>query len=396
MKNKKIFLALIAILIAVAVSIGIVAARVVPKVNHSLRIGQLLQPLLDAPNQGMRMAVQGTLEGKSFQVDSRIYRIREAETDYLVLERNGHAVYFANHALFLENGKAFAIGDSMKMQPEEFEELLSRIGSLFGLLDITATQTDARTTYAITVTGEQVDALLAAASLGQELPVEDLQKLELQLTEQNGVLETIVLFGGGDLKGASASVQITLSDFQVLDAGAYAIPTPVRQQAATVNPQELFSLTEDLYRLALALAPLAEQMQLDGTLELAVNCGLLQLDTRVNLADLNSASLPEADSEMLKALPEMLGWMCMEGQLRCTVEDNGYLYELVLDQGNMQDLVSMILPEVAGYADFLTEGKVQIRLENGRLESMGVSVAGKIPALITQIPVTIQAAFLFS
>ena len=56
----------------------------------------------------------------------------------------------------------------------------------------------------------------------------------------------------------------------------------------------------------------------------------------------------------------------------------------------------MILPELSQYSGDLTDGSISIMLENGMITSMGVSICGKINALIAQIPFEVEAALTFA
>lgn len=390
MKNKKPLIILAAVMLVLVVIVAVAAGKMLPKVNHGLRITQLLQPVLKSEHQGMEMEISARIGEKPLKLESQVYLTTEGNAKYLVLEQQGYPVFVSNNVLFLENGKAFALGDSMATQVDGYAQLLTQIGALYGLLDITAAESETQTTYTVTVTGEQMDALLAAVS--QDLPKGSIRQGTLVLTEQNEKLTTIECSGTGSVNGEQVVLHVTLSDFRTVQ---YPIPDAVKKQAATVDPKELFSLTEDLYRLVVALAPLVEQ-EPEGTVELAVNCGPLQLEIDMALSKLTEASTAQVDPQMLRALPEMLGWMCMEGDLRCRENGDGYLYELVLDREAMQELVHMMLPEIASYVDFLTEGKVQIQLRHGALDSMEVSISGAIPAVITQIPMSIRVGFLFA
>lgn len=134
---------------------------------------------------------------------------------------------------------------------------------------------------------------------------------------------------------------------------------------------------------------------IEGTLALTVDCGPLQLDTQMNLADLKTASNGQLDPEALQKLPEILGLMCMEGEIRCTADGNGYLYTLELDQVSMQQLTRIILPELTNYSQNLTNGMVSILLEDGNVTAMKVSINGKVPMLFTQVPILVSAVFHF-
>ena len=393
--KKTVLIVLGVILLAVAVGVLCVSLHVAPAVNHALRISELLQPVLEAKNQTMHIAVSAEYDGKPLALESDVYLVTEDGLSYLSIEQNGTAVYVADHVLFLENGKAFRIGDTLQAQAASYQDLLPHIGALYEALKITAEEAENETAYSITVTGEQVDTLLAAASLGEVFPAEGIERLDLRLTERNEKLDRITFSGNGTLDGTSVSLHVTLSGFRILAAGDYPIPEEVKQSAATVDPEALFSLTEDLYRLVLALAPFADMESIDGTFALTVDCGLLQVDTDMKLSDLKTTPNSQLDPEKLQALPEMLGWLCMEGDISCTQTGNAYRYALELDQASMTELSRMILPELSQYGGNLTEGSVTVILEDNTITSMNISIEGKISALIAQIPITVGAEFTF-
>ena len=394
--KKTVLIVLCVVLLTVGIGALCIGLQVAPTVNHTLRIAELLQPVIDAENQTMHIAVSAEFGGNDLSVESDVYLVTEDDTSYLALEQNGNSVYISDNVLFLENGKAFKIGDKLQKQTASYERLLAHIGVLYETLKITAEETDSEITYSVTVTGEQVKTLLEAASLREALPAEGVEKLKLQLTERNGKLDQISFSGSGNADEAAAQLHVTLSGFRILASGDYPIPDAVKQAAATVDPDTLFSLTEDLYRLVLALTPFTDMESIAGTLELTVDCGPLQLDIRMALSDLKTTSNSQIDPEQLQTLPEVLGFMCMEGDLSCTRDDGAYVYNLVLDQPAMQELARMILPELSQYSGDLTDGSISIMLENGMITSMGVSIRGKINALIAQIPVEVEAVLTFA
>ena len=393
--KKTILIILCVVLLTIGIGALCVGLQVAPTVNHALRIAELLQPMIDENNQTMHIAASAEFGGNDLSVESDVYMVTEDGISYLALEQNSNAVYISDNVLFLKNGKAFKLGDRMQLRTASYKELLPYIGSLYEALKITAEETDSEITYSVTVTGEQVKTLMETAFPGEVLPVEGVEKLKLQVTERNGKLDQVSFSGSGNTDGTAAQLHATLSGFRILSAGDYPIPEEIKQSAATVNPEELFSLTEDLYRLVLALAPFADMDNIDGTLALTVDCGPLQLDTQMTLSDLKTTSNSQIDPQKLQILPEVLGLMCMEGDLSCTKEGSAYLYRLVLDQPAMQELARMILPELAQYGGNLTEGEASIRLENNAITSMKVSIEGKVSALLVQIPVTVGAEFVF-
>lgn len=395
MNKRTVCIAVVAILAVFLIAAVIVGTQILPSTSHALRISELMQPVIHAENQTMHISVSAKINKEPISLDSDVYMVTEENVSYLVLEQQELTLYVTDQILLLENGKAFKLGEKMQAQTTSYEDLLSRIGTLYGVLEITADETGDAITYGITVTGEQLDTLLTSSSLGETLPMEGIQALNLRLTEQNGKLEQIRFWGSGALNGTEVELDVTLSGFRILASGDYPIPDAIRQAVKSVDPNALFSLTEDLYRLILAMAPLADMESIDGSLALRVDCSLIQLHTEMKLSDLTASPSGQIDPKKLKALPEMVGLLCMEGDIRCTQAGDGYVYTLTLDNAAMQQLSRMILPELAGYGENLTEGMVTILLEEGAVSALEISIEGKINALIVQIPITVSAAFSF-
>lgn len=395
-RSKKTALIVLSVIALVAAEgILCIVLRVAPTVDHALRIASLLQPVIDAKNQTMHISVCANFDGRILATESDVYLVTEDDTPYLALEQNSNAVYISGNILFLENGKAFNLGDAIQPQVRSYETLLPQIGALYEVLKITAEETDGQRVYSVTVTGAQAKILLDTVSLGETLPPDAIRELRLQLTEKNGKLHNIVFSGSGNADGRAVTLHVTLSGFRILSAGDYPIPEEVKQSAATVNRSELFSLTEDLYRLILALAPFADMEKIDGTLDLAVDCGLLQLNTQIDLTDMKPDPSGQLDLDALQKLPAILGFLCMEGDITCKPDGTRYEYALVLDQAAMQELARMILPELAQYSSNLSEGAVSIHLTDRTVTTMAVSLKGEIPILFTSVPVSVSAVFSF-
>lgn len=393
-RSKRIFLCVVvAILLAAVAAAVCVGLHVKPAVTYGLRISELLQPVTEAENQALHVSVSAEVNAEPIALESDVYLVREDQVWFLVLEQRGITLYISDNVLFLENGKAFRIGDPLQAQAVSWKDLLPHIVTLYETLNITAEETENETTYSITVTGDQVNTLLEIASFEKNLPLEAIQTLQLSLTEKNGRLDRIRFSGDGAMDGTSVRLNVTLSGFRVLASGDYPIPAAVKQSAATVEPDGLLSLSEDLYRLVVALTPFSDMASIDGTLTLAVDCGLIQLDKQLRLSELKTSGAGQLNPEQLQALPEMLGLVCMEGDLRCTSQAGADVYTLELNRQTMQELARMILPELAEYAGSLTRGEVTIVLEADAVSSMRCTLEGEIGAWIVKVPIAIAVEF---
>jgi len=394
--KKAVLIALGAVILALLIVLGCIGIRTVASIRYALRISRLLQPILDAENRAMHIAVSADIGGSPLSLETDVYLVTEDGLAYTALEQNGGSIYLQGNALFLENGKAFKIGEPVSKPSVSFSDVLPHLSVLYESLNITVEEASAETAYRITVTGEQVRTLLGALSLGDSFPAEAIARLEVCLTEQNGQLDQIILSGRANAGSTPVTLHVSLSDLRILTAGEYPIPETVKQSAATVDRDTLFSLTEDLYRLAVALAPFTDPSALTGTLELSADCGPLQVDTEFVLSELPGTSDALLDTQALQALPEVLGFLCIEGDIRCSQSETVWVYTLSLDREDMQTLSGMLLPALVQYWGSLTEGSATVTVEGGAVTSMEVSIEGGINALITRIPVSVSARFLFS
>ena len=394
-RRKGIFLLAAGILLLAGVMAAVCAGLgAAPAVNHALRISELLQPVTEADQLAMHVAVSAKINSETVDLESDVTIIAGAEPRFLILEQRGITLYVADNVLFLENGRAFRLGDAMQTHAASYAALLPRIGALFDQWQITAEQTEEGAVYEITVTGEAAEQLLAVVSPAETLPVAGIRELKLALTEKRGVLEEIRFSGAGRVNGTAVAILVELSGFRFPVSGEDPVPEAVRQRAATVDPGELFSLTEDLYRLVLAIEPLAHGEPVAGNLSLAVDCGPLQMDTELNLSELQTDS-GQIDPEQLRALPEMLALICMEGDIRCTFRDGSYVYGLELDRQSMQELARMILPELEQYGSSLTGGSVTVVVKNNKVVSMNVSIGGAVRVMLVQLPISVTVEFSF-
>ena len=103
-RRKKSLLIVLCIILFAAVIGGIcIGAKIAPTVNHALRISELLQQVIDAPNQTMHISVSAKVDDETVALDTDVYLVTEADIPYLVLEQNGLTLFVADNILILEN-----------------------------------------------------------------------------------------------------------------------------------------------------------------------------------------------------------------------------------------------------------------------------------------------------
>lgn len=396
MKNKKKLYMILGI--AGILLLGVViflAVTVFPKFQTAKEITNALQPVLEAENQSMNLDITADLNGELFALDSDIYSVKDKDTKYLILELEGHPLYIVENVLFLENGKAFKIADEMQSQVEEYENLLPQIMAVYEIFEVTKTKTDIETSYEVTVTGEQVENLLEAAMLTEYTELQAIESLQVKLVTKEEQLDRVELSGNANVESTSVQMAVTISEFQILQAGEYVIPDLITESVQTVDKDSLFNLTKDLYRLMMALEPFSDMDKINGTVALTVDCGLIQMDTEMNLSDLKTENTEITNAVDVKQLPEMIALLCLEGDISCTEDGDAYVYKLVLDADFMERLAETIAPELVNYVISFTEGSAELTLEGEGITSMKIVVKGNVNVLFTEIPMEVGAEFIF-
>ncbi|MBR5128232.1 MAG: hypothetical protein IKU69_07360 [Roseburia sp.] len=396
MKKKQLVIIIVAVIIVIlSVCIGTGAFS---KVSDAKQIAEALKPVLGAKNQSMNLKINADMNGTSILLDCNIYMVQEEGISYLVLEQEGNKFYIADNVLFLENGKAFKIAGEMQNQTISYQNFLPQISKMYEMLEITTTETENEKSYEISVTGEQVQELLKAVPSMTEIDFSMIKTLQVKLITKETVLERVELFGKADIESTSTEINIIASKFEILEDANSVIPEVVKSSVATVDKENLFSLTEDLYRLVLALEPFLDKENLNGTLKLVVDCGLIQTNVTLKLSELKTQTgnsgiqIKPAD---LEALPEMLGLLCMEGNISCTECNGEYSYKLVLDKDTMKKMVQMLIPGVTADTLNLAKGSAEIILTEKQITQMKLSIEGNINAIITEIPMSVGVVFWF-
>lgn len=383
-------------------------------------IADLLQPVLTEENKSMHLQIGADVNGESLLFDSDIYMVKDDETSYVVMEQMDVPIYIAENLLFLENGHAFKLTEEMELPEQDYKNLFLQIAAVYEVFDFTCVKTDLETAYAVKVTGEQVQELLetfgpmeavlsadagnettgnGAISTQEAIDFSMIETLNLEMTARNDRLYEIKMTGNAVLDGSEVAVEIVLSQFQILEAGAYEIPESVQQAVATVDESTLFNLTEDLYRLFLAFDKLTKQESVDGTVTLSANCGIINFKNTYNLSEFQTDSEVVSDAEKLQGienLPEMIGFLCMESEIRSEETTQGHAYTLRLDETSMQKISEMVVPELVDYVIDFSEGNVEILLAEESILSISISIDGSIRVLFSDIPAEVGVEFRFN
>ena len=410
MNKKKVVYIIVGIVLLVVLAVGIFfAAFIYPKLSIGNKIVTLLEPMIKAENQSMGIAIDARRNDDVIAMESELYFLTEDDMKYFVMEQNDFPIFIADNLLLFENGKAFLMGEETVSQTLDYKTMFSLMLALFEELDMTVEDSEFETSYAVSVTGEQMKNLLNSVMPAEEILfgnsadlIESVEQIQLRVIEKNEKLHRIEMIGNANMSDSPIDLKITITDIQILESGAYPIPSAVKECIETVDKDSLFSLSEDLFRLVKVAMPLADGENLSGNVAISVDCGLLQINTEADLETLkNQTSMDDASSSGgfamgdISELPAMLAYLAMESDIQCIQKEDSYLYNMTLDADTMQELAEMVAPEITEYAVSLSKGNMTLVVLDETLFSMKVSIEGKLNALIVEIPVSVGVEFTF-
>lgn len=421
MKNKKLVYGIIGVFVLVFAGIALYfGTKVLPKMNAVNEIIGALQPMIEAQNQSMDLEIDAKVKDEAIQLDSKLYMLTEDDRKYLVMEQESFPIYIVDNMLLFENGKAFLLADEIESQTDEldYDKLFSLLMVLYEELDMTFVKTDLETSYSVMVTGEKMQEVLDILVPAEELLAienldlsQNMQQLQVCVVLQEGKLQRIEFAGEGNIMDTTSSISLHLSNFKLLESGAYPIPPAVIETVQTADKSTLFNLTEDVYRLAVALEPFSDIETIDGTVQVEVNCGLLQFDTTLDFQEMMKMTQEDADGNIgsegadgedaqmnttaLQNIPQMMGYLCMESEIRSVETQEGNIYTLVLEESAMQEICEMVIPELLNYVIDFKEGNVELLLTGDRISTMKITIDGSIRVLFSDIPAEVNIVFQF-
>lgn len=413
MKNKKGRLTLIIIFVVLLVGgATFLFVQFYPGIRTGREISALLQPILNSENQSMNIDLKADISGETFDIDTQVYLVRQNDREYLAAEQNGHALYITDGVLYLENAKAFRLMDEAEGETAFVENLsnknlFAQIAAVYEMVEITRTKEDTKTEYTASITGEQAKELLAVLVPTAEMDLSSMEVLSVKLVAEDEQLKSIqismstfmpnsMLQNVEETRGeAVINIDIEISDFHVLEEGIYVIPAEIELAAVTVNKEELFSLTGDLYRLLLAFGEFFEQQEIKGGVELRANCGIIQFQNTYDLEQLQMEGNGLQNAGEIKGIPEIAAFLCMEGDISCTKNGTTYVYELELQEDSMEQLAEIIVPEIVNQVISFGNGTITITIEEGQIHSMDINIGGTLSVLFSQIDAEIGAKFDF-
>ena len=301
------------------------------------------------------------------------------------IDRDGAALYYADGAIYLENGKSYAVGGAFP----NYAELMDETAELCRTLTVTKSVDGQEKRYTLTAEGDDASTLLRLLTSDEIANAASLSAIRVDLTAESGELMDVSFTAenSGDLRVEAAA--------HFTDALAPVIPDDVLTAIHSGSNDDASTLTDNALRLLGAWGELTAD-DLSADIALSADCGPIVLNSTLQydrssidgqrygsiqknalavyfsgskICDADGNSVDTASQQLIDAtsLIDLCYQSILNGSAGCDKVSDGYLYGLSLDSDAMSELAAAIAPDIKAQDVTFSSGRISVRVsEQGR------------------------------
>ena len=406
-----------AVLIAVAMVLAIIAffciQEPVEELSRKAQVYDVLKTYVDQEQRHMRLTVQAQVENKDADFTAEIATTKVGSKEVSVIRENDRCLYYCDGVVYLESGAAFQLNAAAP----DYSQLAPRLLSLCQSAQVEPVDG----VYTITVDGEQAMELakLLLPSVQNWLP--QTGRLTVDVITQNDALTQIRFTGAGNLADSVKTPFSVTATVDVLSVEDVTIPSPVNTQLlfGTTKPTEVYS--DQLIQLLQAWANLGTTNPLGAQVTMSADLGSFSVEesfryyawktetTTVNAVEKDDSTVYFTDKALCNAdgrtvtggvgietdaaaLSNVLYDTFQEAQFQSRSEEGATVYTVSLSSAAMEKLVPTILPKAQDLAIDYHNGSLQLRVEDGKIQSARIACDGsaKLAVLTANVGLTLD------
>lgn len=418
-KKERRWVTPLLVTLALLVGIGGTAAFfVVPDLVAGKGAYDILKSYAEADTLSMDLQVEAVIDGKSYPISAQLDRVTtEGQRIHVILE-HGRFLYYADGAVFLENGDAYKIAAAFP----DYSKLLEQTLTLYRYVDMGAVNG----TYSMIAEKQDAKAILELLIPSAATILSDTDSLKVNLITEGSVLKRIEFAGSGSLKDENKTTYSIHAVLTIMDKNREVhIPGSVTDTLASGEYESMEALSDDLYRLANGWKALNEHSPLAADLRLSADCGPLVLNESVELYRWQTDDEPifcvqengyalyfsgdtvcDSKGNAISAvgvsnidaarLLDIAYTVCMNASANCASKGNAYIYTISMDEAGMKSVAYAIAPEAEKLNISFESGNIQVVLRDEMIESISISVSGSVQIVLSRADVSIGAELQFS
>ncbi len=425
-RNKKNVLKWLAWILAAAVLVLAIALGAVlldGKFTGGFSAYQLLKNYAEQPKMTMKLLAEAQVGEETIEVAADILCTEIEGHQVICLEQSGVSIFYADGKIISENGKAYAASEVSA----DYKELLNYMILAYEDVDIETIKEEEGKTYRISVKEESREKLLAYLLPEYLKDGMDVFKMQADVLETEGVLDTIAISAKGKLLNAKRdefeiSAALTAAEEKEI---SIEIPEAVKKAILSENTKVQEIITEDIFTMYAGWKDLYDRNPLGMEIYLHADCGPLALDEqltfisaeqdglKVNCVEKNDYPVFFAEDKICnergysvttkRAEPikttELLGIayeLCMNGSFSCTKVDDIYIYSVALDEAGMKQIAQDIAQESVNMPINFENGSIQVHMRDKKIQSVRFACDGSISILLNNVTVSFSAELDFT
>ena len=399
------------ILITILVLLGAAAAFFLKSdFKKDLEACRLIEARIKEDPMAMDVTVDASCGKLVLRADASVARTKADGTSVTCIDRDGAALYYANGALYLENGKSYAVGGAFP----DYAELLDTTAELCRTLSVSKSVDGQNKVYTFTAEGDDASALLHLLTSDEIADAAALSSIRVTLTAESGELMrmSFAAENSGDLH--------VNADAVFTDASAPVVPDEVLSAIRSSSAASSSTLTDDALRLLGAWGELTAD-DLSADIALSADCGPIVLSSTLQydrssidgqsygcvrkntlavyfsgdkICDASGNSVDAASAQLVDAssLIDLCYRLILDGSAGCERVSDGYLYGLSLDSDAMNDLAAAIAPDIKAQNVTFSSGRISVIVsEQGALKSVNISCSGALHLILSDAPASLSA-----
>lgn len=399
------------ILITILVLLGAAAAFFLHSdFRKDLEAYRLVEARVKEDPMTMDVTVDASYGRISLSADASVARTKKDGAPITCIDRDGAALYYADGAIYLENGKSYAVGGAFP----NYAELMDETAELCRTLTVTKSVDGQEKRYTLTAEGDDASTLLRLLTSDEIANAASLSAIRVDLTAESGELMDVSFTAenSGDLR-VEAVAHFT-------DALAPVIPDDVLTAIHSGSNDDASTLTDNALRLLGAWGELTAD-DLSADIALSADCGPIVLNSTLQydrssidgqsygsiqkntlavyfsgskICDADGNSVDTASQQLVDAtsLIDLCYQSILNGSAGCDKVSDGYLYGLSLDSDAMSELAAAIAPDIKAQDVTFSSGRISVRVsEQGELQSVNISCSGALHLILSDAPVSLSA-----
>ena len=370
----------------------------------------LLESRMKEDPLAMDVTVDASFGSLRIQTDASAVRTAAEGTAVTAVQTGGVTLYCADGSVYLENGKAYAIGGACP----DYSALLMQTAALARTLEVTRSTDGTNKLYRLAASGHDAGSLVRLLVPDTLTDAAAIHTLEVELIAEGGELMALRFSSAGSSLALNARV-----DFR--HSAAPEIPEDVLRAIRSGGGTDGTVLSADALRLLKACGDLLAREPLSADLALSADCGSIMLSDTVqydrrtvdgqSIGCVRSGALslyvsgsrvcdPEGNSidaagTKLIGSAQLISLCCelmMDGTADCIRSGSGYLYTLALDEEGMAALSAAIAPDIKAQSVSFTAGSIEVGItDEGTIRQILVSCTGALHLVLSDASASLSA-----